>query len=77
MADTSKNIENLKFSIQTLWQMENELRYSAWSALTLDKEKAREHLSKAREHLNAMLNEVDPVDHIPDQPPAVDPDNKA
>ena len=76
MADASKNIENLKYSIKTLWQMENELRYSAWSALTLDKEKAQEHLGKAREHLNAVLNDFEPVDHVPDQPPVVDPDDR-
>ncbi|MDO9382557.1 MAG: hypothetical protein Q7T86_06800 [Hyphomicrobiaceae bacterium] len=73
MVSAPKNIDALKHSIKTLWQMENELRYSAWSALTLDKEKAQAHLSEARRHLNLMLNEVDPVDHVPDQPPAVDP----
>lgn len=73
MVSTPKNIDNLKQSIKTLWQMENELRYSAWSALTLDKEKVQAHLSEARRHLNVMLNEVDPVDHVADQPPAMDP----
>lgn len=72
MADANK-IENLKQTIQALWQMENELRYSAWSALTLDKEKAYEHLVEARRHLNNILNEADPVNLVPDQPPVVDP----
>lgn len=74
MDRNSKHIDSLKGSIKTLWQMENELRYSAWSALTLDKEKAQQHLAEARRHLNSMLNDADPVDHVPDQPPVVDPD---
>lgn len=74
MVSTPKNVDSLKNSIKTLWQMENELRYSAWSALTLDKEKAQSHLAEARRHLNSMLDEVDPVNHVPDQPPAVDPE---
>ncbi len=73
MADT-KNIDALKQTIMSIWQMENELRYSAWSALTLDKDKARDHLAEARRHLNNLLNEADPINHVPDQPPVVDPD---
>ena len=74
MVSTPKNVDSLKNSIKTLWQMENELRYSAWSALTLDKEKAQSHLAEARRHLNSMLDEVDPVNDVPDQPPAMDPE---
>lgn len=74
MVSPPKNVDSLKNSIKTLWQMENELRYSAWSALTLDKEKAQSHLAEARRHLNEMLNELDPPNFVPDQPPAVDPD---
>jgi hypothetical protein len=73
MANTPKDLNSLKNSIKTLWQMENELRYSAWSALTLDKQKAQEHLAEARRHLNVILNDVEPVNHVPDQPPAMDP----
>ena len=73
MADT-KNIASLKETITTLWEMEIELRYSAWSALTLDKDKARDHLAEARRHLNILLNDADPVNHVPDLPPAVEPD---
>ena len=51
-------VDGLKNSIQSLWQMENQLRYSAWSAFALDKEKAREHLAEARRHLNNLLNTV-------------------
>lgn len=72
MANTPKNLDSLKNSIKTLWQMENELRYSAWSALTLDKDKAQEHLVQARRHLNVILNDIEPINHVPDQPPATD-----
>lgn len=53
MSDTGSR---LRGTISALWQMENELRFSAWHALTLDKQKAQEHLALAREHLNSLLN---------------------
>lgn len=72
MANAPKNLDSLKNSIKTLWQMENELRYSAWSAMTFDKDKAQEHLAEARRHLNVILNDIEPVNHVPDQPPTTD-----
>lgn len=71
MADKS-GVQALKNAIQSLWQMENELRYSAWSAFALDKEKARTHLAEARRHLNNLLNEAESTPHTADHPPAVD-----
>ncbi len=65
-------IQSLKDSIKSLWDMENELRYSAWSLMTLDKEKARHHIGEARRHLNAILNEAEPTGHTTDQPPVFD-----
>ncbi len=68
-------VQSLKHWVKSLWDMENELRFSAWSALTLDKEQARVHLSEARRHLNALLNEAEPTGHTLDQPPVL-PDEK-
>lgn len=65
-------VQTLKGYIKALWEMENELRYSAWSALALDKEKARLHVGEARRHLNSILNDADPTGHTVDQPPVVD-----
>ena len=69
----SDPIAPLKSAIASLWQMENELRYSAWSALSLDKQEAVKHLASARSHLNALLNAEDPKNFTPDQPPMTDP----
>lgn len=69
----SEQIDKIKSAIKTIWQLENELRYSAWSALTLDKDTAQEHLSQARSHLNNLLNAEEPPGHTVDHPPIVDP----
>ncbi len=69
MSDTGSR---LRGTISALWQMENELRFSAWHALTLDKQKAQEHFALAREHLNSLLNQEEPVDIVPTQPPNTD-----
>ena len=68
----SDSLVALKSLVASLWQMENELRYSAWSALTLEKQQAIEHLEKARTHLNILLNKEDPPKsgYVPDLPPA-------
>lgn len=71
----SSQTEKIKSAISTIWQLENELRYSAWSALTLDKDKARDHLAQARTHLNNLLNAEEPPNRTVDQPPVIDPDD--
>ncbi len=70
----SEQVNKIKNAISTIWQLENELRYSAWSALTLDQEKAQLHLSQARSHLSNLLNAEDPTGHTVDHPPVVDPE---
>jgi hypothetical protein len=68
----SDSLDALKTLVASMWQMENELRHSAWSALTLEKQQALEHLQKARGHLNTLLNKEDPINFVPDQPPVPD-----
>lgn len=75
-AHMTNQVEKLKSAIATIWQLENELRYSAWSALTLDKDQAQRHLSQARTHLNNILNAEDPIGHTVDQPPVINPENR-
>ena len=73
----SDKVATLKHAVKIVWQMENELRYSAWNALTLDQEKAQHHLAEARRHLNSLLDEADPVPQIVDQPPVLNEDQKS
>lgn len=70
---SNNQTDKIKSAIATIWQLENELRYSAWSALTLDKDKAQVHLSQARTHLNNLLNAEEPPYRTVDQPPVIDP----
>ena len=71
-----KRVEQIKTTIATLWRAENELRRSAWHALTLDVQMAEQHLALARDHLNMLLNKEEPVDHIVTPAPPMDPDPK-
>lgn len=71
-----KSVKQLKATIAALWHAENELRYSAWHALTLDVQMAEQHLALARDHLNRLLNKEDPVDHLVTPVPPMDPEPK-
>lgn len=68
----SERIVNLKHAMKTLWQMENELRVSAWNAMASNKEKAEYHLAEARRHFTALLHEADPVPQMVDPTPGLD-----
>lgn len=50
------DIDRLKSVIAALWQMENELRYSSWDALSAEKQQAVDYVRQARERLNVLLN---------------------
>jgi hypothetical protein len=58
-------IDRIPQWLKSLHSMENELRSAARSGLVLDRQKACEHLSEARRHLEATLKAaqgVEPAD---------------
>jgi hypothetical protein len=53
MSDSIK--ETVPKLIKTLWDIENELRSAAQNTVFLRRDEARQHLSDARRHLDALL----------------------